>query len=144
MSKKWIIVTNASTARIYALNGTRHLDLLHQLNHPDSRKKDSELMSGSLGRYKVRSGAGGGNYSSKTDPKEGEAEHFAQEIAHLLEHGRTTNDFESVILVAPPHFEGLLNKHCSTHVRDKISRVIHKDYHDMNEADLLTLVSEKI
>jgi protein required for attachment to host cells len=142
METKWIIVANASSARIFSMNTVHKLILIKELNHPESRKKDSELMSGSLGRYKVRGGAGGGNFSSRTDPKKSEVDHFAKELAELLEHGRTTNDFDSIILVTPPTFHGLLNKHFTPYLLAKISKVIPKDYPHMNERELLDLLKE--
>ena len=140
METKWIIVANSSFARIFSMNTFHSLNLIKELNHPDSRKKDTELMSGSLGRYKVRGGAGGGNFSSKTDPKKGEAEHFAKEIADVLEHGRTTHNFDSIILVTPPGFQGLLNKHLNPHVLAKVRKVIGKDYPHMKERELMGII----
>lgn len=142
METKWIIVANSSMARIFSMNTAHKLILIKELNHPESRKKDSELMSGSLGRYKVRGGAGGGNFSSRTDPKKNEVDHLAKQLAELLEHGRTTNNFDHIILITPPAFQGLLNKHFNPHLLAKISKVIPKDYPNLNERELLDVLKD--
>lgn len=140
MTITWILVANSTTARIYSLNKINKLNLVTELNHPDGRKKDTELVSGELGRYKARSGAASGNFSSKSEPKKVEADNFAKEIAEVLDHGRRVNDFDSVVLISPPNFHGLLNKHLDTHLQQKISRVISKNYHAANEEELIEIV----
>src|SRR5262245_58911785 len=120
MKIKWIIVANSSLARIYSMSNNKNhnpgLSLVKELNHPESRKKGTDLISDVPGRYKARGGANSGSFASNTEPKKNEADHFTQEIAQVLEHGRTANDFDTIILVTSPHFQGLLNKHLNSHL----------------------------
>jgi protein required for attachment to host cells len=129
----WIIIANAAFAHIYLLNhkffqqDIIKISLLHSYEHPDSRKKDSELVADKSGAY--RSGeAGFGDFTSPTDPKEHEAEVFAMQLAKELEAARTSNQYTDLILIASPHFTGLMKKHLNKNVLDLIKTYIEKDY----------------
>lgn len=124
MSITWIMVANASHAKLFSNEGPKKgLTLVKELLHPESREKASELVSDRIGNF-----AGSGSYAQPTEPKEVEAERFASEIAQELEHGRVNNAYEKLILVTSSHFMGLLNGRMSQQVRKKISESINKDY----------------
>ena len=124
MSITWIMVANSSHAKLFRNDGPKKgLQLIKELLHPESREKASELVSDRIGNF-----AGSGSYAQATEPKEVEAERFAAEIAHELEHGRVNNDYEKLILVTSSHFMGLLNNRLTQQVRNKISESINKDY----------------
>jgi protein required for attachment to host cells len=124
MSITWIMVANASHAKLFKNEGPKKgLELVKELVHPESREKAAELVSDRIGNY-----AGSGSYAQPTPPKEIEAERFAAEIADELEHGRVHNAYEKLILVTSSHFMGLLNGRLSQQVRNKISDSINKDY----------------
>lgn len=137
----WIVVANASCARIFSkVKGDHQLNLIKELEHPDSRKKAKDLVSDGKGRYMARDSAVG-TYSSRTNPKEVEAEHFAKELADILEHGRKINDFKSLILVASPPFQGMIKDHISDNLLAQISDTIPKDYHAATAKELAELFS---
>lgn len=123
----WILIANAAEAELITSDNLRtgELTLLRKLEHPDSRKKASELVSDGPGHYKTDSGMRG-SYSSKSDPKEVEAEHFAIELAHELKVGWNQNQYKHLIIVAPAHFYGLMGKHFDSHLPDITH--ISKDY----------------
>jgi protein required for attachment to host cells len=124
MSITWIMVANASHAKLFRNEGPKKgLQLVKELLHPESREKAAELVSDRIGNF-----AGSGSYAQPTEPKEHEAERFALEIAHELEHGRVNNAYEKLILVTSAHFMGLLNGRLSQQVRNRISESINKDY----------------
>ncbi|MFA5083177.1 MAG: host attachment protein [Hydrogenophilaceae bacterium] len=124
MSITWIMVANASHAKLFTNKGpNKGLELVKELEHPESREKAAGLVSDRIGNY-----AGSGSYAQPTNPKEHEAERFAQEIAHELEQGRVNNAYEKLIMVTSAHFMGLLNGRITTQVKNKISSSINKDY----------------
>jgi protein required for attachment to host cells len=124
MSITWIMVANASQAKLFVNHGpNKGLQLVKELAHPESREKAANLVSDRVGNY-----AGSGSYAQPTDPKQHEAERFALEIAHELEHGRVSNAYERIILVASAPFLGLLNSRLSQQVQQKVSESINKDY----------------
>lgn len=138
----WVVVANASTARIFSKKkGNHKLSLIKELSHPDSRKKGCELISDGPGRFQARGEKLSGNFSRRTDPKKVEADHFAKELAMFLEHGRKLNDFQTVLLVMPAHFQGLVKYHSSPQFQQKICGTMAKDYHAASLHDLESLLS---
>ncbi|WP_413439389.1 host attachment protein [Sulfuriferula sp. GW1] len=128
MTTTWIVVANASLARLYTNNGPKQgLQLLKELNHPESREKASELVSDRPG-HNPGTGNGHGSFVPATDPKQHEAERFAQELSKELECGRASNHYERLIMVASSPFIGVLNQRLTGHVRNMVSDTIEKDY----------------
>lgn len=112
MTKTWILVANASEAKILTIDNLRtgELELVRELAHPESRKKISDLKSDRPGHYATDSGAHSA-YGSKSDPKDVEAEHFAIQLVHELKAGWDQHKFKSLVIITPAHFHGLLKKH---------------------------------
>ena len=61
-----------------------------------------------------------GAMGSRTSPKEAEFEHFAHELAQALHDGHGQQAYKRIVLVAPPHFLGLLRKM----LNDTVSKLI--------------------
>ena len=126
MSITWIMVANASQAKLFANHGPKQgLQLVKELLHPESREKTSNLVSDRSGS---NSGPGHGAFIQATDPKHHEAERFAQEVARELDEGRVKNAYDRLILVASAPFMGLVNNCLPGQVRSKVSESIDKDY----------------
>jgi len=126
MSVTWIMVANASQAKLFANHGPKKgLQLIKELMHPESREKTSNLVSDRSG---ANSGPGHGAFIQATDPKHHEAERFAQEVARELDDGRVRNAYDRLILVASAPFMGLVNGCLPGQVRSKVSESIDKDY----------------
>lgn len=145
MSTAWILVANSSVARLYANHGPKKgLKKLKELEHAASREKGTELTTDGHGRHWGGGGSNGrgatangrGAYTPSVEPKEVEHERFAQELARELEHGRTSNSYNRLIVVAAPGFMGMLNGKLSAHVKDLISDSLEKDYTKANEREL--------
>ena len=136
MASTWILVANASLAHVYCNEGpNRGLSRIKSLEHSASREKGAELVSDRPGHYQGR-GNGHGAYNPAKTPKEVEAERFALEVSRELNHGRTRNAYQRLILIASPHFMGLLNQHVDAHVRQMVSETIEKDYTKLTEKEL--------
>lgn len=130
----WILIANASCARILCNTGPKKgLELVSELNHPQSREKRMDLTSDRPGRV---DGKGHGAFVQQTDPKKNEADHFALEVAKSLERGRVNNDYGRLILVASNPFMGLLKNRLDSHVMEMVSETIEKDYTKSNDRDL--------
>ena len=128
MTTTWILVANASEAKIYANKGiNKGLETIAAFDHPNSRKKNSDLVTDRSG-YMQSVGTGHGARQPATDPKQHEHETFARELAQHIEQGRNSNKYQRLIVAAEPHFRGLLNSTFSTQVRSLISKSLDKDY----------------
>jgi protein required for attachment to host cells len=124
MSVTWIVVANASLAKLYTnLGPKKGLLLVKEWAHPESREKAANLVSDQAGNFQ-----GSGSYAQHIDPKHQEMDRFALEIAHELESGRVNNAFSRLVLVSSAPFIGRVKQHLNEHVRGKISDTIEKDY----------------
>ena len=134
MSITWIMVANASQAKVFANHGpNRGLQFVKELSHPESREKTSNLVSDRSGSH---TGTGHGAFVQATDPKHHEAERFAQEVSRELDDGRMNNAYDRLILVASSPFMGLVNSRLPEPVRSKLSETIDKDYTRLPVKDL--------
>ncbi|MDI3512933.1 MAG: hypothetical protein PWP40_162 [Rhodocyclaceae bacterium] len=136
MAITWILVANASLAKLYEnLGPNKGLKLVKELIHPESRQKNGELVSDRSGAMAM-TGSGGGSMQPQTMPKQHEAKVFAQEIAQALYQGRTSNAFKRAIVVAPPAFMGLLNAVIDGPTAQLITDRFEKDYTKTPENEL--------
>jgi protein required for attachment to host cells len=136
MSITWILVANASAAYLYANYGPKKgLQKLKEFKHDASREKGQDLVTDRPGHNKSR-GNGRGAYVPATDPKQNQAQNFAFQLAQELEHGRTTNSYQRLILVVSAPFMGLVNSSLGHHVRILVSDTFEKDYTKATERNL--------
>lgn len=135
----WILVADAGRARIFSAIKTRlfththpsELTLISEHEHSESRKMDSELVSDRQGHF------GSGTFVEQTDPKRHQEDVFALELGKILQHACNENQLHDVILIAPPAFMGMLNKHLCQAVNKLVSLRIEKDYTRDNEQKLI-------
>lgn len=128
MAITWILVANASLARLYEhLGPNKGLKLVKELIHPESRLKNSELVTDRPGAM-ASAGNGQGSKRPQTLPKAHEAKVFAQELARELYHGRTQNAFGRAIVFAPPNFMGMLNSVIDAPTAQLVTDRFEKDY----------------
>jgi protein required for attachment to host cells len=137
MTTTWFLVANASHAKLYASVGNhKSLELIKELEHPESRKRNAELVSDRAGHMQS-SGNGLGAHQPQTTPKQREADLFAQELARDLNHGRSTNRFGRLVLIAPSAFMGLLNGKIDKPTAALIVERYEKDYTQTTSKELL-------
>jgi protein required for attachment to host cells len=133
--KTWILVASSSVAHLYKTDNLRNGDLttVKEFVHPQSREKGSDLITDGPGHLNLGNTAH--STYEKTAPKELEADHFSRELVHALNTGHNNHEFDQLILVAAPHFYGLINKHLNFNL-DKIIH-IPKDYTKLKGRELL-------
>lgn len=139
----WILICDASRAHLYREepNG-KGFTSLESFEHGESRARTRELMADANGRKPNGNPGGnsGGNYQGiggvymgrpgaapDTDAKSVEHLKFARELADRLEKGLNEHEYEGLVLIAPPHFLGLLKREVSTQVSKHIEETIDKD-----------------
>lgn len=133
----WIVITNSNACRIFEYQKKeKKISLIKELFHGASKLKGIDLVSDGPGHYKT-DGSARGTFSPRETPKENEIEQFSQEIAQVLDHGRTTNQFKDLILVIPPHMNGLIHQHLDHPLKNCIIDNIVKDYTHLKEHEIL-------
>lgn len=137
MNNTWVLVANASEARLFNLVKS-DLEPLESFSHDASRMKGEELASDRPGAYQSDiNREGHGSYAEPTDPKEYEKDRFARELAGFLNKARSENKFNKLVIVASPHFHGLVNTHLEHESSQKVSHHIEKDYTQVEDREML-------
>jgi protein required for attachment to host cells len=88
---------------------------------------DRDLKTSEAGRTFDASGGAGRSAYEETDFHQLEEDRFAAETAELLKKRALRNDFDSLIIVAPPKTLGELRKHYHKEVEKRITGEIAKD-----------------
>jgi protein required for attachment to host cells len=138
----WILVADATRARFFSSQG-RALPLreLDGVSHPRSRTKGSVAVASRPGRDRT-----GPNRRSVTptpphgEPKDVEAERFADGVCDKLKRAHQRHEFELVAIAAPPEFLGLLRERLDSQVRKCLVGCLHKNYTDTALRDLPPLL----
>ena len=89
--------------------------------------EDRDIKADSPGRTFDASGGAGRSAYEETDFHQLEEDRFAAETAELLKKRALRNDFESLIIVAPPRTLGELRKHYHKEVEKRLTGEIAKD-----------------
>lgn len=148
MKKFWIAVANASELKIFASDGELYEEdtdvvFVQELKHPESRLKPFDFKGDKPGTYKTHDGDGSA-YEQKTEIKEVEKIHFAEEINKLLTHAKNSNQYDQLLLIAPDHFYGILKMHLHHTIQDAIYKVISKDYTTFTTEELAKMIRKDI
>ena len=88
---------------------------------------DAEMKTDGPGRTFDASGGAGRSAYEEVDFHQLEEDRFAQETAEMLKRWALRNDFESLIVVAPPRTLGELRKHYHKEVEKRLAGEIAKD-----------------
>lgn len=109
MKPDWILVANASQARLLTHEPGSPMAVLQAFHHPESRMHSSELGDDARGRQDADRHYGGGSaYASRSDPKHREHMHFAKQLADFLEQGAQQGEFRHLQVFASSPFLGEL------------------------------------
>ncbi|ARB91209.1 host attachment protein [Legionella longbeachae] len=135
----WVVTADTTTCRIYASKVKHHdLTLVKEMVHPQSKLKDIELTSGKAGHTEH------GTYTQQSDPKEIEIDSFARTIADALDDGRNMHAYEKLIVVAPPHMNGLLLHHTNKHVTNLVIHNFKSDVMHFSNKELYDFLDKNL
>lgn len=95
-------------------------------HNPADHEQKTDLAGNAMGTRTAGAQWGSGNME-ETDFHQLEEDRFAAETAELLKQRALRNDFESLIIVAPPRTLGELRKHYHKEVESRLAGEIDKD-----------------
>lgn len=138
----WVVVANTNKCRIFNYRRDKHLlSLIKELEHPESKLRNQDLVTDKSGHYKSREYQRGA-FQPDTNPKEHEIERFANMIAKELEQNKAKHQFESLLLISPPHMDGLIAGSLDKKLERLIIGNVSKDYVSFTENELLKYLTE--
>lgn len=147
MAKTWIVVAHEAGARVFAHDGPgKGLALVESIEHPEGRARDRDIASDRPGRsFRKDSGDPRRASMSRSEgPHDRSVSDFARGLADKLQHARVQNQFERLVLVAPPRFLGLLRSSLDGPTSQLVVGSVHKDLATSKEAELLKHLGEVI
>lgn len=117
MSTTWILTAHRGGARLYEHTTHDQLTLVRDIAHPEG---DLKIDADRPGRS-VESGAAGGSPKAReVDATHKVAQDFARSLAALLDGARNDHAYDQLVLVAEPHFLGLLRGALSSETSAKV------------------------
>lgn len=145
MARIWTIIANTNVCRIYEYDKPeKELTLVKELLHPSSKSKSQDLVSDKPGRYKKNTQNPRSAYEANMNPHEVEIQRFALQIAHELEAGRNSQQYQELMLIIPAHMSGIITAAMNKNVKACIKETIHKDYLHYSEPDIVDELQEKL
>jgi protein required for attachment to host cells len=121
----WILIASRTGARIIERQG-RELSLVQELSHARGRLRDREVDSDRHGRSSSRTGASHA-FGQPESPHEHDAKAFARELAESLRQGRMEGRYQRLVLIAEPHFLGLLRQALDDVTGRLVAATVSKD-----------------
>ena len=122
----WILVSDASKAKLFQHEGSR-MEEIGDYIHINGILPVGDRFPA----QPRRRGRENGNRSGRnpaTDPKETEAAKFARQLAEVLKQGLEAHHYESLELMAPAHFLGLLRKSLDQQVSKRVTASFDQDF----------------
>jgi protein required for attachment to host cells len=115
-----------------------HPNLTVERKKVQDNPPDREQSADTPGRTFSSVGPGRSSYQ-ETDYHQLEEDRFAADAADMLKRRAFDNDYESLIIVAPPRTLGEMRKHYHKEVSDRLSGEIDKDLtgHPLDEIEAL-------
>lgn len=132
----WILVANASRARLFATDElAESWDLREEFQHDDSRLRSRELKNqpdnpnaGTLHKPATEGSSDG--------RQQLEHDRFAHELAERLERGLNERAYERLVVAAPPEFLGRLRRAISPRVHQRLMLDLRADYSNIPAREL--------
>ena len=108
MKPNWILIANATHARLLQHERGSPMVILESFEHLKSRSKISDLADDRAGHERMDSTFGGAAYPPRIDAKKKEHMRFARELADHLEQQAQQSSYRSLAIFASSPFLGEL------------------------------------
>lgn len=109
MSKTWLLVADAAKARLFEIskNGG-YLTEIACFTNPNGRSSGQHPEHGRLGRTQESATSAHHAIEPHTALREKRAMQFANQLRDAVRQGRVENQYDHLVLMAPPRFLGVL------------------------------------
>lgn len=135
----WILVGDTARAKLFSVELPQQpWTLLAEFSNAGAHATSKELSPTPPGKMK-QSGSGKSRHTAlepRMTPKEAEAERFAHQLGERLNSATAGREYDRLLLVAPPHFLGML--------RDKLDKQTLKLLQSAVDKDLVMLEDREI
>ncbi|MDP2340741.1 MAG: host attachment protein [Deltaproteobacteria bacterium] len=137
MSRLWIMVADASVARIYATAARgAAMHLVDTIDHPQGRLKGIDLVTDRGGSSVSDSSPKRHAFEAHTPPLDVELDGYARRLADRLNDARKQDSFDGLILAMPPRLLGRVKASLSTETGRLIVQSLDQRLVDLTENEL--------
>ena len=147
MTNTWILVAHDAGARVFESRGPgKGIDLVETIEHPEGRMRDRDIDSDRPGRS-FRKDSGDPRraaMSRREGPHDRAVSNFARALTDKLQQARMENQYERLVLVAPPRLLGLLRSSLDGPTAQLVVGSLDKDLASSKEAELIEHLGEVI
>lgn len=128
MSQYCILVADSTQAKLYTLDrAAGKLEELDQLTHDEARQREHDINSDRPGRQQGGDGSSHHGVNVEDSAREQGNLMFAKQIGEYLEASRVKQNPRGLIIMAPPHFLGILRKQLSGECEKLVVQTVNKD-----------------
>ena len=137
MKDQWILVANASVARLFRRgSATEPLSPVATMTHQQSRLKGVELAADRPGREATDNSRGANSFEPRSDVRRKEHLRFAHEISVRLDKGLANGEFGSLLIFASNPFLGELRALLSEAVEKRVRLSLDNDLTALGLAEI--------
>lgn len=143
--KTWVLVSNAYMARLFEYRARNEpWQEIATWRNPRDRLQRQDLVTDRPGGIASTANAQRSAFAPHYDPKDEVDRAFAAKLVQTMVSALDANTFDSLVLVAPPHFLGILRQAAPKRLVDVCCREVHKDLTREEVASLQRHVSRLI
>jgi protein required for attachment to host cells len=143
--RHWYLVANRIEAVVYAGRIGKDFHFVKRLKNPKGKLTETQLVADKPGRSFSRSRSGVRHgFAPHSLYHEQVAIQFARKIGKLLDRSLTDNEFTDLVVLAEPHFLGLMNQEFPEHVRKKVLREVPREWNEGSDRDLEKYLQKKL
>jgi len=146
MNTVWVLVCDASRGRLFEVRDQDpNWVTVDTFDHAESRSKTSDLVGDHLGqRSSEGSSVHHGALAPASSPKETQKAHFGLSLATMLDQAVRSRRFTRWVLVAPPHFVGVLKNMLTPEVTKHLLTTVGKDLTHLGAHELGERLAEVV
>lgn len=142
-TRLWVLIADGEHARVVTpVAADGQFKTLTALNSDSAHLRSADLGSDRPGRGHESASTGRHAVSPRTDPHDNAKHQFALEIAKFLVQRDASGEFDTLVLVAPPHTLNDVRAALSTTAEARIVGTLHKDLVKVPDHDLKTHLAE--
>ena len=145
MVRIWVLVADSSQARVFsAKSPIAALEEVTEIEHPQGRLQEQDLVSDKQGRGFDRKGQGSHGMENAVDAKTQEMLEFVKHIGVYLESASNQQKFERLVVVAAPAILGLLRDNMPISVSRRVSQEIDKNIVQLKSDEIRKHLPERL
>jgi protein required for attachment to host cells len=143
--RTWILVSSAYIARVFELDSlTSPWREVYTWVNPEDRLRRQDLNTDRPGRIASPPRGQRSSYADPSDPRQKIDAAFAKDVIRELRVAHDEGRFERLVVVAPPHFMGLLRQFDRGRLTAVVFQEVRKDFTHETAASLQRRLRELI